>query len=56
MGGLFFDVGGHKSKDNLSSPKVCKLFIKIIFKKTGEKVYRKSIEITVDWKEYGLLL
>lgn len=45
-----------KSKDNLSPPKVCKLFIKIIFKKTGEKVYGKSIEFTVDLKKYRLLL
>ena len=56
VGGLFFHVGGHMSIDNLSSPKVCKFFIKIIFIKIGEKVYGKSIEFTVDLKKYRLLL
>jgi hypothetical protein len=44
------------SIDNLSSPKVCKFFIKIIFIKIGEKVYRKSIEIAVDLKKCRILL
>jgi hypothetical protein len=56
LGCLFFHVSGHMSKDNLSSPKVCKIFIKIIFIKAGENVYGKSIESAVELEKNRLLL
>jgi hypothetical protein len=35
---------------------VCKFFMKIILRKTGEKGYLKSIDFAVDWKKSELLL